>query len=604
MFSVNFVINLKKCFSLLLRREKYRLSLMVLGQTLLVVLDIFSIGLIGLYISNSLGLASTNESSGLSRIISLDLLTDNGKLYSLLVLAVILFILKTYFSVLLTKSILKFFGKKSSDFSSELIEDYFLSGLQGLNRHNLQTFIFNVSRGTEILALQVLSPLSMAFCDFILLLTISLGLFLIDPRVALVTIFIFTVVVVVISKLYGGKSSSLGGNARKMTLECNGEIVKLHDSYREFFTKGKVNDSTTRIKHIRFDLSQVLAKVAFLPYVGKYVIEVTMILGGILVGIVTFSFSTLSQAVSTLAIFLVSASRLAPAILRIQQNYLSIRTYQGMSLNVVDLIAKARTERAEKLSQVEPESSGAFFVPKIELDKIEFQYANNANFVLTVDSLFIAPGQIVAFVGPSGSGKSTLVDIILGLLTPTSGLVRVSGEPPASALKNWPGMVAYVPQNVSIFDGTIRENLMLGHDSTDFDEKHLKKVIEMAALKDYLENSGIGPATNLGSGGQLLSGGQTQRIGIARALLTDPKLLVLDEATSSLDVVTEALINKMIKESKGNRTIIVIAHRLSTVVEADLIVYIEDGKIGATGSFEEVRNQVPNFDKQAKLLGL
>jgi ABC-type multidrug transport system fused ATPase/permease subunit len=274
-----------------------------------------------------------------------------------------------------------------------------------------------------------------------------------------------------------------------------------------------------------------------------------------------------------------------------------------MSLNIVDLIAKARNEQAEKLLQVELESSGAFFVPKIEIDKIEFQYANNANFVLTVDSLFIAPGQIVAFVGPSGSGKSTLVDIILGLLTPTSGLIRVSGQPPASALTNWPGMVAYVPQNVSIFDGTIRENLMLGHDSTDFDEKQLKKVIEMAALKDFLENSGKGPATNLGSEGQLLSGGQTQRIGIARALLTDPKLLVLDEATSSLDVVTENLINKMIKESKGKRTIIVIAHRLSTVVEADLIVYIEDGKIGATGSFKEVRNQVPNFDKQAKLLG-
>ncbi len=604
MFKFNFLNNSKKCFSLLLRREKYRLSLMVLGQTLLVVLDIFSIGLVGVYISNSLGMTSKNESSGISRIISLVLLSGNGKPYLLLVLAVILFILKTYFSVLLTKSILKFFGNKSSDFSSELIEEYFIYGLQGLNRQNLQTFIFNVSRGTEILALQVLSPLSMAFCDFILLLTISLGLLLIDPRVALVTILIFTLVVIVIGKLYGGKSSSLGGDARKMTLECNSEIVKLHDSYREFFTKGKVNESTTNIKQIRFELSQTLAKVAFLPYVGKYVIEVTMILGGILIGIVTFSFSTLSQAVSTLAIFLVSASRLAPAILRMQQNYLSIRTYQGMSLNIVDLITNARNERARKLSLVETESSEEFFEPTIELDKVKFRYANNPNFALTVDSLVIEPGQIVAFVGPSGSGKSTLVDLILGLLTPTSGEIRVSGEPPASALKFWPGMVAYVPQNVSIFDGTFRENLMLGHDSKDYDEKQLDKVIEMAALKDFLDNSGIGPATNLGSEGQLLSGGQTQRIGIARALITDPKLLVLDEATSSLDVVTETLINKMIKESKGERTIIVIAHRLSTVVEADLVVYIENGKIGAKGSFEEVRIQIPNFDKQAKLLGL
>jgi ABC-type multidrug transport system fused ATPase/permease subunit len=604
MFTFNFLNNSKKCFSLLPRREKYRLSLMVLGQTLLVVLDIFSIGLVGVYISNSLGLTSANQSSGFSRIISLDFLSGNGKPHLLLVIALVLFVLKTYFSVLLTKSILKFFGNKSSDFSSELIEEYFIYGLQGLNRQNLQTFIFNVSRGTEILALQVLSPLSMAFCDLILLLTISLGLFFIDPRVALVTFLIFTLVVIVISKLYGGKSSSLGGNARTMTLECNSEIVKLHDSYREFFTKGKVNDSTTKIKQIRFEQSQVLAKVAFLPYVGKYVIEATMILGGILIGIVTFSFSTLSQAVSTLTIFLVSASRLAPAILRIQQNYLSIRTYQGMSLNIVDLITNARNERARKPSLKEPESSEEFFEPKIELDKIEFRYANNPNFVLTVDSLSIEPGQIVAFVGPSGSGKSTLVDIILGLLTPTSGVIRVSGEPPASALTYWPGMVAYVPQNVSIFDGTFRENLMLGHDSKDYDEKQLDKVIEMAALKDFLDNSGIGTATNLGSEGQLLSGGQTQRIGIARALITDPKLLVLDEATSSLDVVTETLINKMIKESKGERTIIVIAHRLSTVVEADLVVYIENGKIGATGSFEEVRIQVPNFDKQAKLLGL
>ena len=207
-------------------------------------------------------------------------------------------------------------------------------------------------------------------------------------------------------------------------------------------------------------------------------------------------------------------------------------------------------------------------------------------------------------MGPTGAGKSTLVDLILGILIPDSGVALIGGMTPAEALATWPGAVAYVPQDVAMANGTVRENVALGLPVEIIDDDWVWDALNRAHLGEFLLDSREGLDTVIGENGIKLSGGQRQRLGIARALYTRPKLLVLDEATSALDAETEQAISQTLQELEGAVTTVTIAHRLATIRHCDLVVYLEGGRAQAQGSFNEVRALAPQFDRQAQLLGL
>ena len=219
-------------------------------------------------------------------------------------------------------------------------------------------------------------------------------------------------------------------------------------------------------------------------------------------------------------------------------------------------------------------------------------------------TLAIPSGASVAFVGPSGAGKTTIIDVLLGVLNPDTGNVSISGLPPLLAVAKWPGAVSYVPQDVVIAAGTIRENVALGYPLETATDELVMSALRVAHLDKFVAELPNGVDTQVGERGAKISGGQRQRLGIARAMFTRPHLLVLDEATSSLDGETEASISEAIHDLRGSTTVVMIAHRLSTVRNADIVVYLSEGRIKATGTFEEVRTAVPDFDHQAKLMGL
>jgi ATP-binding cassette, subfamily B, bacterial PglK len=207
-------------------------------------------------------------------------------------------------------------------------------------------------------------------------------------------------------------------------------------------------------------------------------------------------------------------------------------------------------------------------------------------------------------VGPSGAGKTSLIDVLLGVIAPTKGSIHISGLIPDETVQRWPGAVAYVPQDISIVRGTIASNVALGFDLSEVDESRIWEALETAQLKNFVEGLEDGIQSAVGERGSKLSGGQRQRLGIARALLSSPKLLVLDEATSALDGKSEIDVSDAISNLKNSMTLVVIAHRLSTVRKADLVVYMDAGRILAAGTFDEVRELVPDFDMQAKLMGI
>lgn len=219
-------------------------------------------------------------------------------------------------------------------------------------------------------------------------------------------------------------------------------------------------------------------------------------------------------------------------------------------------------------------------------------------------SLSIGVGESVALVGNTGAGKSTLADVVLGVLLPSSGEIKISGLQPLEVVGVWPGDMAYVPQDVKVLSGTVRENVALGIPPDEIDDTLVWEALERAHLADFLAQDRMGIDTKVGENDAQLSGGQRQRLGIARGLYSRPKLLVLDEATSALDAETEQSITETLDSFADEVTLIVIAHRLATVRNCNQVIYLHEGKVISSGPFEHVRNSVPDFDKQAKVLGI
>jgi ABC-type multidrug transport system fused ATPase/permease subunit len=311
-----------------------------------------------------------------------------------------------------------------------------------------------------------------------------------------------------------------------------------------------------------------------------------------------------AQAIATLAVFLTAGTRIAPAILRVQQGALQIKSSLGAATPTLKLInmLKDSTPLLEVTDSIDTVHEG--FLPTVQIRNVYLRYPEKNEYALKNVSIDIAPGSTVAIVGPSGGGKTSLVDVILGVIKPTSGEVLISEHEPAFAISKWPGAIGYVPQDVVLVTGTVSQNVALGFPDSVVDRNKVSSSLEIARIAEFINSQKTGIELQVGERGSKLSGGQRQRIGVARALFTNPKLLVLDEATSALDGETEAGITDSIQTLRGSTTVIMIAHRLSTIRDVDQVIYMEKGEVVCVGKFEEVRKLVPNFDLQANLMGL
>jgi ABC-type bacteriocin/lantibiotic exporter with double-glycine peptidase domain len=306
-----------------------------------------------------------------------------------------------------------------------------------------------------------------------------------------------------------------------------------------------------------------------------------------------------------IAVFLAVSSRVAPAVIRIQQGLIQIKGNIASARPTLEMIDQySLVSSLDMDQQTETLFDYPDFTPTLELRNLAFNYPGNVHNVVAGLNLFIPAGSFVAIVGPSGAGKSTLADLILGILEPTQGSIKISGIDCKSALMKWPGAISYVPQVITVLDGSIEDNICAGYPLQGSNTVHIQRAVEISYLQEFIDSLPMGLATSVGDRGSRISGGQRQRIGIARAMFTNPRIVVLDEATSSLDGETESSISHSLFALKGKITVITIAHRLSTVRFADQVIYMSDGAARAIGTFEEVRRLIPDFDRQAELMGL
>jgi ABC-type multidrug transport system fused ATPase/permease subunit len=451
---------------------------------------------------------------------------------------------------------------------------------------------------------QVLATVMVIIADIALLMVMAVGLFIVEPKTATLTCILFISVGYFLHRYMKVRASSLGKSVSEVNIRSNEKIVEVLGSYRELVVRDRRDYYAREIGTLRIGLSKSMAELSFLPFVSKYVVESVMLIGTLIICGIQLLSQDSSQSFATLAIFLAAGTRIAPAVLRIQQGIVSIGSAIGQASPTMDLIQQLGSEELNQNLDDSLHQVHDGFIPDIDMQGVTFKYPQKDTYAIQGFSLLVKPGSSVAFVGPSGAGKSTIVDLMLGILKPESGTVTISGLPPLQAIRRWSGAIAYVPQDVSLSAGTIRENVVLGYPKDIGSEKQIREALDVAGLLEFVEGLPKGLDTEVGERGARLSGGQRQRLGIARAMITHPQLLVLDEATSSLDAETEDAISRSISKLHGNTTVVMIAHRLSMVRKSDIIVYMNEGKILAQGSFEELKSLVPEFRRQANLMGL
>ena len=311
----------------------------------------------------------------------------------------------------------------------------------------------------------------------------------------------------------------------------------------------------------------------------------------------------MNAATATVAVFLAGGFRMLAPLNKVVFAISQARaTMPSLDQLREDLQLSEREEVDEALQtaeQVQVES----LRPRLALRDVSFSYVPGVP-VLDSVTFTIEEGEAIGLVGGSGAGKSTLVDVLLGLLEPDQGEVLVDGWPINTVRRQWQGSIGYVPQSIILFDATVRANVAFGVPDADIDDEQVWRVLELAQLADVVRELPDGLDDIVGEAGVQLSGGQRQRLGVARALYHGPKILMFDEATSALDNETESKLTEVLESFKGQLTTITIAHRLSTVRRCDRLLYLEQGKLVADGTFSELDRTIPGFTRMVELASL
>ena len=599
---------LGRIFRILSKPDRRKIMIISVIQICLSFLDLLGVLTIGLLGALAVTGIETGKPGGkvstVLRFMHVSDLSFQAQAMTLGVAAVILFVGRTVLSIFFTRRILFFFSRRGAAISTNLISRLLSQPLVLIQAKTTQEMLYSVTQGVDYITLNVLATAMVLVADVSLLIVIGVGLLVVDASTAIGSFLLFSLIGFFLYRLMHVRAGQLGMMAAELSIKSNDEIVEVFGSYRESVVRNRRDYYSREIGILRHKLANTTAETNFMPYISKYVIETSMIVGGLLIAASQFVIHDATHAVTTLGVFLAAGTRITPAVLRIQQGSLQIRGSAGRAGPTLDLIDSLGSVPLIENFEDNVDTVHEGFEANIEIKNVAVTYPGNKFPALQGASLTISAGTTVAIVGPSGAGKTTLVDVLLGVLEPTEGEVFISGLSPLKAIAKWPGAISYVPQDVIISKRSIRENVGLGYPKEAATDKLINSALQVSFLDKFVNSLPQGADTLAGERGTKISGGQRQRLGIARAMFTNPHLLALDEATSALDGETEASITKSLHNLKGSATVVMIAHRLSTVRDADVVVYMAEGKIITSGTFDEVRNTVPDFDRQARLMGL
>lgn len=397
------------------------------------------------------------------------------------------------------------------------------------------------------------------------------------------------------------KSMQAGRINREYAYRVASVITEVVEALKEVTLRGRLGDARGQVHDLRKHAVGARANISFLSVVPKYFIESALIGGLLIIGAVALVTSGVQAAIVAVAMFAITGFRMIPAITGIQSSLTTSAANHVYGKDLIrDITAAEQSMRETAVVDTTPLPAH----PKtLRLTDVHYRYPDGDRDVLVGVDLDIPLGSSLGIAGPSGAGKSTLIDVLLGLDTPTRGSVEIDGVPIAHARQAYRRIVAYVPQNVTLIEGTFAQNVALTW-RDDFDPVQAERALRRAQLGDLIDSLPGGILAHVGERGSNLSGGQRQRLGIARALYSEPRILVLDEATSALDGRTEEEVTRAIAALDGDVSVIAVAHRLATIRDLDQVCYMDDGRIVGIGAFDDLRVQIPAFDDQARLAGI
>ena len=427
-------------------------------------------------------------------------------------------------------------------------------------------------------------------------------LLIVQPLTAIISMVYLGLIALIMSKVLTSRSLQAGQVNRRYSYKVASLMTDMVGALKEVTLRDKLGEVAEVVKENRSHAARARSNIQFLASVPKFVMDTALIGGFLLVGVVSYLIEgSLSEAISAIVLFAVAGMRLVPGLTAFQ----STTNQLNASRSQVTYVLKDIEQAQDYIAAAQEIGKGPLLQEPEELilDGVTFTYPTGNEPAVSNVSITIKMGTSVGIVGESGSGKSTLVDIILGLLVPQEGQIRIDSQNIDDVMAAWRSRVGYVPQDVSLFDGTIAQNVALSW-KEGIDKDKVIDCLKRAQLWDVIQQRPQGLNTRVGERGMSFSGGQRQRLGIARALYSDPYVLILDEATSALDTKTEAEVAKAIASLRGEVTIIAVAHRLSTVRDSDELFYMESGFVLARGTFDEVTAEVPKFLEQARLAGL
>lgn len=491
-----------------------------------------------------------------------------------------LYLIKNAYISWETKLQIDFSMHNQIKFSTEIMNNYLCKGYLFHLDHNSATLLRNVNAGGQIIYSVMLIATFTLLTELITAFTIWLMLVVVDAFTAVVVAGIMGAMMYGIIKAFRrniSKQAKIQNDFAAGYIKCVNQGL---GAIKETKVMRKEKYFLEEFSRTYQQYGEANRKYLFINQLPRMIIE-TMVVSGLLVMIVAklAMGSTPEQIVPLLGVLALAAFRLMPSANRIVNLFNTIKFQQPLFYELYPELMNIK-ERQESRKEsyylsVQPKLK---FEKSIQVNKLRFAYPEGREDVLRDVSFSIGKGDFAGIIGPSGAGKTTFVDILLGLLKPSDGNIKVDGQDIFDNIRSWQANLAYVPQSIYLIDGSVKENIALGVAPENIDNARIEKSLHMAELYDFVLDLPEGMETRVGERGVKLSGGQRQRIGIARALYQQPEVLILDEATSALDNDTEKSITDTILKLKGQITIIAIAHRLSTLAECDYKIEFADGK--------------------------
>ena len=572
-----------------------KIPFMVFLFILLSILDIVGIGLIAPYVALIVSPEQILENSIYGSLLDVGL-TDN--LNSLLIILSFLlftiFLIKSIVGLLVNKTILLFCISHGSQLRSFLMSSYQNMPYERYIERNSSEYIYQIQELAVKFSHTTLQAILRVMSEGIVFVVLVLFLAWINLMAVLILAGLIIVSILIYDIFFKNKVDSYGKKVNKHSRQMIQGVSEGIEGLKEIRILGKENYFHNVVKKNAIQYSQINVKSMVISSIPKYMMELLMVTFIVtIVLIYLLSSQELKLLVPTLSVFAVAAIRLVPSSNQIMSSIVQIRFGKDAIRLLYDDVKKLKEHSGIDSAESKTTYKKDFLMEikkfkVLTLDKISYKYPSSDQNVLSNISLTIKSGESIGIIGSSGSGKTTLIDTLLGLLDPSSGSTAINNKTMSVNNPQWRKHVAYLPQQIFLIDNTMRKNIALGVEESEIDDAKVMKAIHQVQLIDVVSQLPDGLDTILGERGVRLSGGQRQRVALARAFYHDRDVLIMDESTSALDSETENEIVKEIQQFKGKKTIVVIAHRLTTLKYCDRIYKLDNGRIVDVGSYEKI----------------